>query len=49
MRTKRITWIVTCILLLLGVGFLVFGALNGEAEGVFRKAVTICMECIGLG
>ncbi|GJN65659.1 MAG TPA: thioredoxin [Candidatus Faecalibacterium intestinipullorum] len=33
----------------LGLVFLVLGAGRGEIELVYRKAVNICMECIGLG
>lgn len=33
----------------LGLLFLVLGAGRGEIELVYRKAVNICMECIGLG
>ena len=33
----------------LGLIFLVLGAGQGEIELVYRKAVNICMECIGLG
>lgn len=31
------------------VVFIVLGVMNGGALGVMRKAVAICMECIGLG
>lgn len=37
------------LLLLLALAFLVIGIWRGEADTVFRKAVNICMECIGLG
>ncbi|MCI9414612.1 MAG: thioredoxin [Clostridiales bacterium] len=37
------------ILLLIGLIFVAVGVWRGEVETVFRKAVTICMECIGLG
>ena len=36
-------------LILAGVAFLAFGVWRGEAEVVFRKAVNICLECIGIG
>ena len=37
------------LLLLAGVACVAIGVWRGEAETVFRKAVNICMECIGLG
>ncbi|CDZ75615.1 putative membrane protein [Peptoniphilus sp. ING2-D1G] len=36
------------IFLILGIIFLVFGIYRGEVELVFRKAVVICLECIGI-
>ncbi|MGI5883403.1 MAG: CD1871A family CXXC motif-containing protein [Candidatus Spyradocola sp.] len=35
--------------LLAGAAFVALGIWRGEADAVLRKAVTICMECIGLG
>lgn len=35
--------------LLIGLLFVTVGVWRGEVEVVFRKAVNICMECIGLG
>ena len=35
--------------LLIGLLFVAVGVWRGEVEVVFRKAVNICMECIGLG
>ena len=37
------------LLLALGLALLIFGLARGEGEIVFRKAVNICLECIGLG
>ena len=37
------------LLLVVGVAFLAIGVWRGEVEIIFRKAVNICMECIGLG
>lgn len=36
-------------LLMVGVTFVVYGTLRGEAETVLHKAVRICLECIGIG
>ena len=33
----------------LGVVFLVLGAFNGQFVEIYRKAVMICLECIGIG
>ena len=35
--------------LLIGLLFVAVGVWRGEVEVVFRKAVNICMECIGIG
>ena len=34
---------------LAGGGFLGIGAFQGQLEVVWRKAVMICLECIGIG
>ncbi len=35
--------------IVIGIAFLAIGVWRGEVETVFRKAINICMECIGLG
>lgn len=42
-------WGISCALLLLGGIFAICGAVRGEAAIVLQKAVSICMECIGIG
>lgn len=37
------------LVLAAGILFMAIGVWRGEVETVFRKAVNICMECIGLG
>lgn len=40
---------IALLLLFVGIAFLVLGVWRDEAQTVLRKAVNICMECIGLG
>ena len=49
MTKKDYSGKLTLLLLACAVAMCVFGAVTGEADVVFRKAVNICMECIGLG
>ena len=32
-----------------GVAFMAVGFSRGEAEDVLRKAIMVCLECIGVG
>lgn len=32
-----------------GTVFLIIGAGSGQLEEIYRKAVMICLECIGIG
>lgn len=36
-------------LLVMGVGFLLYGILRGEAGIVLKKAIKLCLECVGIG
>ncbi len=40
---------VRCVLLMLAVVLIVVGILEQEHLEVMRKAVKICLECIGIG
>ncbi|MCJ7856561.1 thioredoxin [Lachnospiraceae bacterium NSJ-143] len=40
---------IAVIILVTAVIFVAAGTVRGEADTVYRKAVNICMECIGLG
>ena len=48
-ESKALRYIVPAALLLVGVCFVVYGITDGEAAAVIKKAIAICMECIGLG
>lgn len=37
------------LFLILGIAAMVYGAYRGEMNIIFRKAVVICLECIGIG
>ena len=46
---KEIPLKVTLIMIPVAAAMVVFGLLRGEAAAILSKAITICMECIGLG
>jgi len=41
--------IISRMLLVLSIGFVVYGAYRGEVNSVFTKAINLCLECIGIG
>lgn len=48
-NSKITLWVVRGVIFVIGVTFIIVGALNGGAHDVLLKAVNICTECIGLG
>ncbi|HHX25380.1 MAG TPA: thioredoxin [Firmicutes bacterium] len=38
----------TCLLLSLGIGFIVIGAFRSEFETILLNALILCASCIGL-
>ncbi len=43
------TWIITACLIVIAVIFIIIGISRAEHLEVLRKAVNICLECIGIG
>lgn len=41
--------IIAFSVIILGIAFVILGVYRGEVETVLRKAVNICLECIGIG
>ena len=48
-KTGSVPLYVTVILLCVAIASVAFGVYRGEVNTVFKKAVNICMECIGIG
>lgn len=42
-------WAVRGAVIMLAVGFIVFGAIREEQVEVLKKATSICLQCIGIG
>ena len=47
-RINRMT-LLRVALLLVAVAFIAIGVWRGEVLEVFRKAATLCLQCIGIG
>lgn len=41
--------ILSVVLILIGFASMAIGVAAGEADTVFMKSVTVCLECIGIG
>lgn len=48
MEQKKI-WILRISLLVLATASIAFGVIRGEHLEVLRKAVSVCLQCIGIG
>ena len=46
MTFKKALW---AALLVLAIIFIIIGVTGGGPQSMLAKAVTICMECVGLG
>ena len=47
--TKKDKNLISVTILILSLGFMVYGVYRGEVNSVFTKAINLCMECIGIG
>lgn len=47
-RVKKL-WSIRGIIFVLAVCFITLGVMRGEPAEVWKKAVNICLQCIGIG
>lgn len=48
MRKEKL-WSIRGIIFVLAVCFITLGVMRGEPVEVWKKAVNICLQCIGIG
>lgn len=46
---SKVRFGLTIFILIIAAAFICYGVSRGEADIVMKKAVIICLECIGLG
>ena len=46
---RKVPLAVTFLLLALAIASCIFGISRGETKLFYRKASTVCLECIGIG
>ncbi len=49
MSRRLRSFLIPVSLILAGAVLIGIGLWHGQAEAVFRKAIRICLECIGIG
>ena len=48
MKTLK-TFLLPVLFLAAGAAFMAAGIINGELAEILRKAIIVCLECIGIG
>lgn len=47
--TNKQRILVSFLILAVAIAFIIVGVLRDEVSLIFNKAITICMECVGIG
>jgi len=45
----KIQTIINILIIASGITLMIIGILQGELQAIMRKAVVVCLECIGIG